>query len=118
MPVAVRPKSHTYFAWGLTLVLAIVVACIAAWNLKPPTPRPVTRLPLLLPPGDRFTREGRHVVAFSPDGTHLVYCANDQLYLRTMDQMEATPIRGTQDGGRSPSFLPMGAGWVFGQMAN
>jgi serine/threonine protein kinase len=54
-PLATRPKSHTYLAWGLSLVLAVVVAGIASWNLKPPPPRPVTRLPLLLPPGDQFT---------------------------------------------------------------
>jgi serine/threonine-protein kinase len=111
VPAAARPKSHTYFAWGLALVLAVVVAGFAAWNLRPPAPRPVTRFPLTLPPGDQFTGTGRHVVALSPDGTHLIYVANNQLYLRAMDQMQATPIRGTEGGVTSPFFSPDGE-WV------
>jgi serine/threonine protein kinase len=79
VPLATRPRSHTNLAWDLALVIALVVGGIAAWNLKPPSPRPVTRLPLLLPPGDRFTGTANHVVALSPDGTNLVYVANDQL---------------------------------------
>ena len=51
-------------------------------------------------------------MAFSPDGKHLVYVANSQLYLRAIDQLEATPIRGTAEGrGRSPFFSPDGE-WV------
>ncbi|MDA2928041.1 hypothetical protein MYX78_12575, partial [Acidobacteria bacterium AH-259-G07] len=54
----------------------------------------------------------RHQVALSPDGTHLVYVTNRQLYLRAMDQLEATPIRGTAEGrGRNPFFSPDGQ-WV------
>jgi Tol biopolymer transport system component len=106
-----RPRGRTHLAWGLALVLAVAVVGIAAWNLKPPPPRPVTRLSLLLPPGDQFTGWDRHIVALSPDGTHLAYVANGQLYLRAMDRMEATPIRSTEGGVNSPFFSPDGQ-WV------
>ena len=53
---------------------------------------------------------GRHAVTLTPDGTR-VYSANQQLYLRSMDDMETTPIRGTEGGGRSPFFSPDGD-WV------
>jgi len=113
--VTARPKSRTHLAWGLALTLAVVVGLvtgIATWNLKPPAPRPVSRFRLLLPPGDESTtNRGRHLVALSPDGTHLVYVANQQLYLRAMDQMEATPIRGTEGNSWSPFFSPDGE-WV------
>ncbi len=51
------------------------------------------------------------MVALSSDGTRLVYRANGQLYLRAMDQIEATPVRGTEGGGQSPFFSPDGE-WV------
>ena len=54
------------------------------------------------------------VVAFSPDGTQLVYEAErngvHQLYLRPIDQAEGKPIPGTEGGG-SPFFSPDGK-WV------
>ena len=50
-------------------------------------------------------------MALSPDGTRLVYSANQQLYLRAMDQTEAIPVRGTEGRARSPFFSPDGE-WV------
>jgi serine/threonine-protein kinase len=111
MPAAARPRSQTYFAWGLALVFAVVVAGMAAWNLKPPPLRPVTRLSLTLPPGAQFTTRRRHLVALSPNGAHIVYIANRQLYLRAMDQIEATPMRGTEGRVTNPFFSPDGQ-WV------
>jgi serine/threonine-protein kinase len=50
-------------------------------------------------------------VAFSPDGTRLVYVAgpggSTQLYLRQIDQFESTPIPGSE-GGSGPFFSPDG----------
>jgi len=70
--------------------------------------RGLTRFPIMLESGDRFSSAGRRVLAVSPDGRYVVYQANQQLYLRSMDQMEATPIRGTTEsgGGRSATFSP------------
>ena len=60
--------------------------------------------------GDRFSNTGVHVVALSGDGSHLAYTANQRLYLRSMDQLDATPIRGTEGdavtAGRQPFFSP------------
>ena len=92
-------------------LLLSVITGVAVWNLKPEAPRRVVRFSLPLPPGDLLTGTGRHVVALSSDGTRLVYSANGQLYLRAMDQIEATPVRGTEGGARSPFFSPDGE-WV------
>ena len=102
-------------ALGMTAAAALVLGVItgvAGWRLTRPaeTPRPVARFSIPLPPGNSLTGTGRHVVALSSDGTRLVYSANEQLYLRAMDQMEATPARGTE-GARSPFFSPDGE-WV------
>ena len=89
-----------------TFLLTAVVASVAGWNLKPANPRPVARFAVVLPENVEMSR-GRVAVALSPDNTRLVYSANDQLYLRSIDQMETLPIPGT-DGGSSPFFSPNG----------
>ena len=101
-------------AWGLAVLLAALVTGLTVWSVtrpEPPAPQTITRFPVTLPPGDAFTNTGRHVVALSPDGTRLVYVANQQLYLREMDQLEAAPIRGTDLIPTSPFFSPDGQ-WV------
>ena len=77
------------------------------------SPRPAPSLPLArftitLPTDQQFSSPGRHLVALSPDGTRIVYIANNRLYLRAMDQLEAVPIRGTEgtgQHGRTESIL-------------
>ncbi len=110
-PVGARPRSRD-LAWGLSLLLAVVVTGVAVWQVTRPaeTPRPVVRSSLPLPSGVGLTGTGRPAVALSSDGTRLVYSANQQLYLRAMDQTEATPIRGTENA-RGPFFSPDGE-WV------
>ena len=99
----------------LAAVALVTIASITVWNLRTtPTlmPQPLSRMAMVLPPDQHLTFTGRHQVAFSPDGTHLVYVANEQLYLRPMDSLEAKPIPGTLNGGgRSPFFSPDGQ-WV------
>jgi eukaryotic-like serine/threonine-protein kinase len=57
---------------------------------------------------------GRTSFALSRNGTHLVYVADlgetSQLYVRPLDQLQASPISGTQ-GAYGPFFSPDG-GWV------
>ena len=94
-------------------LVAALLAGLVVWSLTaPPSRRPVTRSAMVLPPSQQlWLSAGRHVVALSPDGTKLVYVANQQLYLRAMDQMEATPIRGTENGSQSP-FFSLDGQWV------
>ena len=96
-------------------VVAIVVG-LAAWNLKPappPEPKPVMRFPFVLPEGQAFSRTGRPMVAFSPDGTQFVYVANQQLYLRNLDEMGTRPIPGTDEDPSGPFFRQMASRSAF-----
>jgi len=99
-----------------TLLLGAAIASLVTWNLRPsPSPQPVSRLTITLPPGQQLAGlENSPALALSADGTHLAYVARQggtqQIYLRAMDRLEAKPIPGTE-GGVSPFFSPDGQ-WV------
>ena len=72
----------------------------------------VSRFTFVLPEGQMFTGTGRHVMTLSPDGTKLVYVANEQLYLRNMHELTSAPIPGTEGSNPDePVFSPDGQ-WV------
>jgi len=95
---AIQPRP----LWRRTLPVvaaAVVVSAMvgaAAWTLKPTPPLTVARFAFTLGDGQQFTSGGGLRLAVSPDGTLLVYVANNQLYLRSMSDLEARPIPGTQ----------------------
>ena len=99
-------------------IIVGVVTAIAVWSLMrvaPPTPH-VTRSRIVVPAPvvDAF----HYRIALSPGGTHLAYAGNDQLYLRAMDQIEATPVPRTE-GAIEPFFSPDGEWigfWAGGQL--
>jgi Tol biopolymer transport system component len=93
------------------IATAVVVSAMvgaAAWTLKPTPPLTVTRFALALGEGQQFMVQSNQNLAVSPDGTLLVYVANNQLYLRSMSDLEARPIPGTQQtfGLVNPVFSP------------
>jgi serine/threonine protein kinase/Tol biopolymer transport system component len=91
------------------LALGAVIVSLASWNRKPAPSSPITRTVITLPAGQRLAGLEQPAVALSPDGTHLAYVAiqggTQQLYLRPMDSLEASPIPGTE-GAVSPFFSP------------
>ena len=120
--VIVQPATEVVHAqrqnlpWIAAIVVATLVATMVTWNLKPEPPsepKPVGRFPFVLPEDQAFTRTGRPLVAISPDGTQFVYVANQQLYLRNLEEMEARPIPGTDEFVTGPSFPRMANGSVF-----
>ena len=101
----------------LSVALAAVAAVLTgtlAWSLlRPSAPevRPVSRYSIELPVTQRAEGFGSNV-AVSPDGTQMVYAAGQgeqdrQLWLRRRDQLQATPIAGTE-GAENPVFSPDG----------
>ena len=115
-PISNRSQRARRKALVVTAVVVVGLASgYAGWTLKPGAPRAVTRstIPLLM--GHSFSNTGVHVVALSADGSRLVYTANLRLYMRAMDQLEATPIGGTEGtpdtAGRNPFFSPDGQ-WI------
>jgi Tol biopolymer transport system component len=99
-------------------VVAGAIVGVAAWTLKPTPPAPpapVTRFALTLGEGQQFTAIGAQSLAVSPDGTRFVYVANNQLYLRSLSDLEARPVPGTQQAMTPlvPVFSPDGQSIAF-----
>ena len=86
-----------------TAVAAAALATAASWVASRPAPERPTRLvdfALPLPEDVSFTSSNRQSVAFSPDGSRVVFVANRQLWTRRLDETEIAPLRGTYDDGR------------------
>src|SRR4029434_10866680 len=97
-------------------VAALVVSVVSGfivWTLRPASPGNVMRFAFTLPEGQQFTGQTRLMVALSPDGTRIVYAADQRLYMRSMSEIEPQAIPGT-DGGANPVFSPDGNWLVFG----
>jgi serine/threonine-protein kinase len=110
-------------AGAALLLVAAGVGAAIAWNARPASPPPtVRRFALPLAPNENYSNIGRHILALSPDGAHLVYVANLRLNLRHLDQLTSTVIPGTEAGGsaaREPFFSHDGqsiAYWADGQL--
>jgi serine/threonine-protein kinase len=103
-------------AWTIAaaaLFLGAVIAGMTAWTFKP-TPfvaRPISRFHYDLPPGHVFRNVQRPVMALAPDGSRFVYNTTQGLFLRSMDQLEARLIPGTEAVLTTPFFSPDGQ-WV------
>ena len=113
------PPSRAPGSWRRTLAFAAVSGAVfsaVTWLSMTrtfrdaSTPPPVARVSVPMPPGASPREESRRFMEISPDGSHIVFPADGQLYLRAMNRNEAEPIAGTT-GGRLPFFSPDGE-WV------
>jgi serine/threonine-protein kinase len=88
-----------------------VVGALAVWNLRPapPSRAPIVRFSLIPPDGVSTLRS--QVLAISPDGTHVAYASNGQLFLHSMPDGDDRPIPGTDLDVMAPFFSPDGQ-WV------
>jgi Tol biopolymer transport system component len=116
-PVLVWKRAFRPAVIGIAGILAIIIAGVAGYTLKPSSAAAVIRFPLVLPEGQRLlTAVSSHAVAISPDGSRLVYLASGQLLVRSMSEMEARPIAGTSSTDAAqviaePFFSPDGQ-WI------
>ena len=92
--------------------LLALAATVTVWSLlsgRPAdAPRPLVRAVLKLPDDGRLQVLGAGVpLALSPDTKTLVYASDRQLYVRPLDQLDATPLAGTE-GATQPFLSPDG----------
>ena len=99
--------------------LFILAAGVAGWSfLRPAPPKPVTRVSVQFPE-DQSIDPTFPNLDLSPDGSLLVYLGGDgagppQLWLRRWDELNATPIRGTEYAAH-PAISPEGLEVAFDQ---
>ena len=97
--------------WATSTVFLAAITGFIVWNLKPTPPRPVTRTVITLPRSQKLAGLDQAALALSPAGTQLAYVAIQngiqQIYLRSMDTLEAHPVPGTE-GATNPFFSPNG----------
>ena len=105
-----------WFLFGLALLLTLAVLGLLWQTTQRHEPKPVTRFTIPLPEehvvsyGDDWVQQ-----AVSPNGRKIVYATQNsrgvsQLYLRDLEEIEPTPISGTE-GGYDPFFSP-GGHWI------
>src|SRR4029434_333833 len=88
-------------------VVAAVLGASLPWRARPRVGPPiVTKFTIALGEGQQFTNESSQFLTLSPDGTRIAYVSNRRLYLRSMWDLEAHPIRGTEVNPRRPMFSP------------
>jgi serine/threonine-protein kinase len=112
----VQPIWRRLLPWAAGILLA-ALASAGVWELRPRGPvGQIVHFSFAPPAGDSlvFLPSGHTSLGISPDGTNVAFRVwhggTSQLYLRRMDQSEATLLKGTEDGG-APFFSPDGQ-WV------
>jgi serine/threonine protein kinase len=114
LPLTSGPQRRwRHFPLFAAVLLLATISSLAVWRARLTTNEPVvgvTRFSISLPDDQQFTNAGRPLLSISPDGTQIVYVANQRLYLRRMSDAEARPIPGSETAAAvtSPVFSPDG----------
>jgi serine/threonine-protein kinase len=118
--VTIPPLVGALAAIAGVLVIALLATLWILWQ-SVSAPEPPVRLLVKLGSGDHqlapYTNSHGSMVVLSPDGKTLAFVGrtpdgNSQIYLRSLNSLEATPLSGTE-GAASPFFSPEGQWLAF-----
>ena len=122
-PAAVAQRSETRSPSRSMLMLAAAFALLAvaavAFAVYSRVPRPepravVGRFSIPLPGGLVFPTGGRQIVAISRDGSQIAYTINQQLFLRSLSDLQPRVLASEFRAGLSqPVFSPDGQSLAF-----
>ncbi len=116
-PTGSKLSQSSKLPWSIAALSLVAFVLGVLWpTTQRHEPKPVTRFTIPLPEEHTLTYGTDWVQqAVSPDGRKIVYVTLtsrgvSQLYLRDLEEIEATPISGTE-GGHDPFFSPDGQ-WI------
>ena len=112
-PASVRTTWRRTAVLGLAFAATAIVAGAAVWFATRPEPARVSRLTITPSSDAAVTLNGTdRDVAITPDGAHIVYVGGGgtQLFVRELDQIEPTPLRGFT--GTRGLFLSPDSQWI------
>jgi serine/threonine protein kinase len=104
-------KLRTILLWAATtLVLGLIIAGVTVWTLRTPEAPKVIRFTYELPEDQQLFRsiDGGIHLAVSPDGSHFAYSTTKGIYIRSMSELNARLISGTDKDASSLFFSPNG----------
>jgi hypothetical protein len=99
---------RTTLLWIAAVVVLIVITAAVVWKIRTPEPRQVMCFAYELPEDQQFGSPAYPALAISPDGKLLVYRTPKGIYLRSVDELSAKLIAGTEDDPGVPFFSPDG----------
>ena len=102
-----RLQRRTNQLWPAAVAfLALALLALIIYGRRTPSPAPTSRLQISIPENMTFSDYG--FFALSPDGRKLAFLAvqnhERQIWIRTMDALEARPLPGTNSAFSSPFF--------------
>ena len=106
-----RIKPRTTLLWIAAVVILVIVTAAIVWKIRAPEPRQVMRFSYELPDDQQIGAPSFPALAVSPDGKQLVYRTPKGLYLRSVDELSAKLIAGTEENPSTPFFSPDGK-WI------
>ncbi|HEV2021060.1 MAG TPA: protein kinase, partial [Terriglobales bacterium] len=117
-PVVAHRRHREWLAWAVAGMMALAAGLLGVSYVRhtsKPEPGVVKRFVITLPSSAVPYAGLTNSVAVSPDGRYFVYRASQasvggRLYLRSISELEATPIPGSDDA-LNPFFSPDGK-WV------
>lgn len=97
-------------------VLAALVSSVATWLFlpSPETERHgVVRVPFILPEGQILTGLPGQAVDITPDGRMIAYSADNQVYVKRLNEEEPQLVQGLDPGAFIPNLSPDGLSIVY-----
>ncbi len=109
-PSVRRGRWHAVVPVLAAAVTTVVIAALVGLRFDQPPSERVTRFAIDPVPADEFHIAGDTQIAVSPDGRLLAFSAGhvgtEQIYIRRLDALEATPLVPATERAHTPFFSP------------